>query len=95
MRTAFAGAADALMPAPRPPTPRRAAKEAFGGLTTREREVAGLVALGRSNRSISRTLGVSVRTVESHVSHALARLDFRSRAQLAAWAERHGLNEES
>jgi len=62
-----------------------------GPLTAREREVALLAARGLSNREIARALVVSERTVESHVSHALARLSLASRAQLAVWAVRSGL----
>ena len=56
------------------------------GLTTREREVAALVAQGRSNREIGDQLVVSERTVEKHVENILAKLAFTSRAQIAAWA---------
>jgi DNA-binding NarL/FixJ family response regulator len=68
------------------PTARRAAKRAFDGLTAREREVAALVAQGRSNREIGDQMVVSERTVEKHVENILAKLAFSSRAQIAAWA---------
>jgi predicted ATPase/DNA-binding CsgD family transcriptional regulator len=54
-------------------------------LTPREREVAGLVAQGLSNREIGRTLVISERTVDAHVQHILNKLGFNSRAQIAAW----------
>jgi DNA-binding NarL/FixJ family response regulator len=60
-------------------------------LTQREREVALLVGQGLSNREIAETLVVSVRTAETHVTHMLAKLGLRSRAQLAVWAVEHGL----
>ncbi|HET9493381.1 MAG TPA: alpha/beta fold hydrolase [Chloroflexia bacterium] len=60
-------------------------------LTRREREVAALVAQGRSNREIADTLVLSERTVESHVSNILSKLGFRSRAQVSAWAVEQGL----
>jgi non-specific serine/threonine protein kinase len=60
-------------------------------LTAREREVAVLVARGLSNREIATALTVTERTAEGHVGRALARLGFRSRAQLAAWATAQGL----
>lgn len=91
LRTAFLRGADALVPPARRPSLRQAAKAAFGGLTRREREVARLVAGGASNRSIARTLGIGERTVEDHVAHALGKLGFTSRAQLAAWAVEKGL----
>lgn len=53
-------------------------------LTRREREVASLVAQGRSNREIAGHLFLSERTVETHVSRILNKLDLTSRTQLAA-----------
>jgi DNA-binding NarL/FixJ family response regulator len=54
-------------------------------LTTREWEVARLVARGWSNRQIALDLTVSGRTVDTHVSHTLHKLGLTSRAQIAAW----------
>ncbi|GAA4476555.1 hypothetical protein GCM10023094_16690 [Rhodococcus olei] len=54
-------------------------------LTRRERQVAGLVADGLTNRAIASRLVLSRRTVEGHVEHVLAKLGFTSRAQIAAW----------
>ncbi|NIH87783.1 LuxR C-terminal-related transcriptional regulator [Amycolatopsis granulosa] len=54
-------------------------------LTTREKEIAGLVAKGLSNRQIAGRLVISQRTAESHVEHILAKLGFSSRTQIAAW----------
>jgi DNA-binding NarL/FixJ family response regulator len=85
-REAFLGAALSQLPPLTKPTPRRAAKQAFDGLTAREREVAALVAQGRSNREIGEAMVVSERTVEKHVENILAKLAFSSRAQIAAWA---------
>ena len=80
-----------MLPQKRPLTPGRAAKEAFGGLTAREREVAALTAQGKSNREIAEILVVSERTIETHVGNILAKLGFASRAQIAAWAVEQGL----
>jgi DNA-binding CsgD family transcriptional regulator len=55
-------------------------------LTSREQEVARLLAAGRSNREIADGLTISEGTVEVHVKHILSKLGFRSRAQVAAWA---------
>jgi non-specific serine/threonine protein kinase len=69
----------------------RAAKEQFGGLTAREREVTALVAQGKSNREIARNLVVSERTVGAHISNILSKLEFTSRTQIATWAIEKGL----
>jgi DNA-binding CsgD family transcriptional regulator len=90
LRETFRRGVDALAPAPSRPSPRQAAKAAYGGLTRRESEVAQLVARGKSNRAIARILGIGQRTVEDHVAHALAKLSFSSRAQLAAWVVQKG-----
>jgi non-specific serine/threonine protein kinase len=60
-------------------------------LTSREREVAVLVAAGLTNREIAERLIVGDRTVESHVRSALGKLGYRSRFQLAEWVVEHGL----
>ncbi|MCG7597303.1 LuxR C-terminal-related transcriptional regulator [Mycobacterium sp. PSTR-4-N] len=54
-------------------------------LTRREREVAGLVAEGLSNKEIAAKLVVSLRTAEGHVERILTKLGFRTRAQIASW----------
>ncbi|MFB9835420.1 ATP-binding protein [Actinoallomurus acaciae] len=54
-------------------------------LTRREREVAELVAEGLSNKEIAAALVVAQRTAEAHVEHILSKLNFTSRAQIAAW----------
>lgn len=64
-----------------------------GTLTDREREVLGLIADGRSNREIARSLVLSEKTVKTHVSNILMKLDVSDRTQAALWAVRHGLTE--
>jgi DNA-binding CsgD family transcriptional regulator/tetratricopeptide (TPR) repeat protein len=55
-------------------------------LTGCERDVARLLAAGRSNREIADTLVITEGTVEVHVKHILSKLGLKSRAQVAAWA---------
>jgi predicted ATPase/DNA-binding NarL/FixJ family response regulator len=61
-------------------------------LTPRERQVAALVASGRTNRQIGRVLGISEKTAEVHLHHVMSKLDVRSRAEVAAWAVTHHLS---
>lgn len=56
-----------------------------GRLSSRELEIARLVAAGRTNRGIGQDLHLSERTVESHVTHVLHKLGLDSRAAVAAW----------
>jgi non-specific serine/threonine protein kinase len=55
------------------------------GLSEREAEVARLVAKGFSNKQIASELQLSVRTIEDHVRHALAKTGLENRTQLATW----------
>jgi DNA-binding NarL/FixJ family response regulator len=57
-------------------------------LSTREAEVAALVAEGLTNREIARRLVISDRTAQNHVQHILTKLGFTSRSQIAVWAAR-------
>ena len=60
-------------------------------LTSREREVAALLAEGLSNAEVADRLFISVRTAAVHVSHILTKLGMSSRAEVAAWAVRNGI----
>jgi DNA-binding NarL/FixJ family response regulator len=55
-------------------------------LTAREREVLRLIARGYTYREVARELFISVKTVESHVSSVLRKLQLSSRHQLTRWA---------
>jgi DNA-binding NarL/FixJ family response regulator len=59
------------------------------GLSARELDVVRLVAEGRPNKAIAAELHLSVRTVESHVRHVLAKAGLYNRTELAAWAHEH------
>jgi non-specific serine/threonine protein kinase len=65
-----------------------------GGLTRREYQVVQQIALGLTNREIAVALSLSEKTIEMHVSHSLAKLDVRSRAQLAAWLVGLGMGDD-
>jgi DNA-binding CsgD family transcriptional regulator len=64
------------------PLPSVAETAESAALTRREREIAGLIAVGMSNRDIASRLFLSVRTVESHVYQARAKLGAESRRDL-------------
>lgn len=61
------------------------------GLTTREAEITDRIAWGRSNQQIASELGISVRTVTTHVENILVKLAQESRAGVAALAIGAGL----
>jgi DNA-binding NarL/FixJ family response regulator len=60
-------------------------------LTAREIEVLRLLAAGMANREIGVTLGITLKTVKTHVSHILSKLDVASRVQAALYAVQAGL----
>jgi DNA-binding CsgD family transcriptional regulator len=91
VREQFLRQATAMLPHVRSLSPDRAAKQTFAGLTMREREVAALIAQGKSNREIAEDLVVSERTVESHVSSIMFKLGIHLRRQIRAWAIEKGL----
>ncbi|GAA0469026.1 DNA-binding response regulator [Paractinoplanes deccanensis] len=61
------------------------------GLTTREIDVLALIGAGRSNDEIAEALVISVKTVKTHITHLLAKLAARDRAQLVIAAYDAGL----
>lgn len=62
-------------------------------LSEREREVAAMIAFGKSNTEIAGELVLSKRTVEKHIANILSNLDFTSRAQIVRWAIEKGLSD--
>ncbi len=91
LRDNFLHLAMAMLPHTRPLSPRQAAKQAYGGLTAREREIAALIAQEKFNREIADILVLSERTIETHVSNIMFKLGFTSRRQIATWAIERGL----
>jgi DNA-binding CsgD family transcriptional regulator len=76
---------------PRPAPAQAATADEAGGLavlTPREREVAALVAEGRTNRQIGAQLHLSEKTIEKHVSSAMGKLGVTSRTGIATLVER-------
>jgi predicted ATPase/DNA-binding CsgD family transcriptional regulator len=64
-----------------------------GLLTSREEEIAGLLAQGLSNKAIANHLVIAQRTAETHVANVLVKLGLTSRSQVAAWvAEQRGID---
>ena len=60
-------------------------------LSNREREVLQNIAEGNSNAAIAEKLGLSVRTIESHRAHIMAKMRFHSQADLVRFAIQLGL----
>jgi DNA-binding NarL/FixJ family response regulator len=87
----FEQVASATLPREKAVSPRRANAEEYGGLTERERMVAALIGLGKSNAEIAGLLAVSRRTVETYVSRVLSKLGLSSRSQIALWTHDKGL----
>lgn len=81
---------------PAAPVPSRRALRLLSmkseALTPREEGVVELVALGMTNREIAAELHLAEKTVEHHVGRILAKLDLRSRTEVATYALRHGLS---
>jgi two-component system nitrate/nitrite response regulator NarL len=78
-------AAEALVPAP------QAEDAALESLSTREREILGLIARGDSNKRIARELDIAETTVKVHVQHIFRKLQLTSRVQAAVFAAARGL----
>lgn len=64
-------------------------------LSDREREIVRLLALGHTNTEIAGLVHLSVRTIETHRAHAVAKLRLESRAELVRWALENGLLDEA
>lgn len=76
------------LPLPSPPT-----SELLGRLTSRERNVLELVAIGQSNLLIGQTLHIAESSVKTHVGHLLTKLGLTDRVHLVIFAYEHGVIE--
>ena len=72
-------------PSPRPPT-SPTVDEDLDRLTQREREVLRLIARGYTYKEVGKELFISVKTVETHVSAVLRKLQLSNRHELTRWA---------
>jgi DNA-binding NarL/FixJ family response regulator len=71
--------------------PEPAPADDLEALTPREREVLHHLARGYAYKQIAARLGISARTVESHVGSVLRKLQLSSRHEVTHWAATHGL----
>jgi DNA-binding CsgD family transcriptional regulator len=91
LRAFLATTDSSVQPLPSPSwagSPRPLADPKVASLTSREREVMGLVADGMTNAEIAQALGLSPRTVERHLSNVYAKLGIEGKAARAAAAAR-------
>jgi DNA-binding NarL/FixJ family response regulator len=79
-----------LVAAEEKPTSSRAVAESENGLTDREQEVLRLIADGKNNREIAAKLVISEKTVKTHVSNILSKLNLDDCTQAAIYALRRG-----
>ena len=70
---------------------RETADPELDQLTPREREVLRLIARGYAYKEVATELGISIKTVESHVSAVLRKLQLSNRHQLTNWASQRRL----
>ena len=64
----------------------KAADPELDQLTPREREVLRYIARGYAYKQVAHRLGISIKTVETHVSAVLRKLQLSSRYELTRWA---------
>ena len=69
--------------------------QGYADLTPREREVLKLVASGRANKEIGTELGISERTVKTHISNIFSKLQLTDRTQAALYVHNRGLLEKA
>ena len=72
---------------------RQERAHAFGDLTSQEMQILARIAEGQTNREIGAALHLSEKTVRNYVSAMLSKLDLSSRAQAAAYAARHRIED--
>lgn len=60
-------------------------------LTNRELDVLKLIGVGKTNQEIADQLFIGIKTVKTHVSNILTKLELQDRTQAAIYANRYGL----
>ncbi len=70
--------------------PPRSLTQGLGGLTGRELEISRLVSARQSNKSIAKELGISPRTVTTHLTNIYAKLGVSSRGELVDLVRERG-----
>lgn len=92
VRSAAAGHAPFDARAARALLPTHGRRRPEEQLTTRELEILKLVTAGLPNKTIARQLGISDKTVKTHLTKVFAAIGVADRTSAAIWAERNGLS---
>jgi DNA-binding NarL/FixJ family response regulator len=72
----------------------KSAPDPLAGISPRERDVLALLLDGLPNKLIARRLGISEKTVKTHLTRVFRELGVTDRVQAVLWAERHGIRDE-
>jgi len=91
IRTAAAGGSPLDPRAARSLLESKSAPDPLAGLSPREREVLALLVDGMPNKLIALRLGISEKTVKSHLTNVFRRIGVTDRVQAVLWVERQGL----
>ena len=91
IRAAAAGGAPLDPQAARLLLEAKNAPDPLDGISPREREVFALLLDGLPNKLIAQRLGISEKTVKTHLTNIFRRIDVTDRVQAVLWAERQGL----
>ena len=94
IRAAAAGGAPLDPQAARLLLEAKNAPDPLGGISPREREVFALLLDGLPNKVIAQKLGISEKTVKTHLTKIFRTIDVTDRVQAVLWAERHGLRQD-
>jgi DNA-binding NarL/FixJ family response regulator len=94
IRSAAAGGSPLDPRAARSLLEAKSAPDPLAGVSPREREVLGLLLDGMPNKLIARRLGISEKTVKSHLTRIFRVIGVTDRVQAILWAERQGLRSE-